>query len=45
MLLKHEYVELTQMRLHGCNYKIAHEIAEKSYNWGLEIKKLREGGI
>jgi len=40
MLLKHEYVELTQMRLHGYNYYTAHRIAEKSYNWGLEIKKL-----
>ena len=32
-LLKHEYVELTQMRLHGYDYETAHEIANKYHNW------------
>ena len=33
MLLKHEYVELTQMRLHGYDYETAHEIANRYHNW------------
>ena len=33
VLLKHEYVELTQMRLHGYVYEIAHEIANRYHNW------------
>lgn len=33
VLLKHEYVELTQMRLHNYDYETAHEIANKYHNW------------
>lgn len=32
-MLKHEYVELTQMRIHGYAYEKAHEIANKHHNW------------
>ena len=39
MLLKHEYVELTQMRLHGYVYETAHDIANKKYNWAEAIDK------
>ena len=42
MLLKHEYVELTQMRLHGYDYDKAHDKANEYYNWAVEIKKLEE---
>lgn len=33
IFLKHEYVELTQMRLHGYNYDEAHAIANSKFNW------------
>lgn len=33
VLLKHEYVELTQMRLYNYDYETAHEIANKYHNW------------
>ena len=33
ILLKHEYVELTQMKLHNFNYETAHQIANKYHNW------------
>lgn len=33
LMLKHEYLELTQMRLHGYNYDKAHNIANQTYNW------------
>jgi hypothetical protein len=39
MLLKHELVELTQMKRHGYGYWIAHEIANKYHNWDLEFNK------
>lgn len=40
VLLKHEYVELTQTRLHGYSYEEAHSIANKRHNW----QQLIEGG-
>ena len=33
VLLKHEYVELTLMRLYNYDYETAHEIANKHHNW------------
>lgn len=33
LMLHHEYLELTEMRLHGYNYDEAHEIANRQYNW------------
>jgi len=39
MLLKHEYVELTQMRLHGYNYDTAHNIANEHHNWWSALEK------
>jgi hypothetical protein len=33
VFLRHEYVELTQMRIHGYNYEQAHAIANKMHNW------------
>ncbi|GHU57362.1 hypothetical protein AGMMS49975_22820 [Clostridia bacterium] len=33
MMLKHEYVELTQMRLHNYNYEQAHKVANRYHNW------------
>ena len=33
IFLRHEYVELTRMRVHGYNYDTAHEIANKWHNW------------
>ena len=33
LLLKHEYLELTEMRKHGYNYDEAHDIANSVYNW------------
>jgi hypothetical protein len=39
VLLKHEYVELTQMRLHGYDYDAAHRIANMKYNWQELIRK------
>lgn len=33
ILLKHEYVELAQMRLHNYCYEDAHDIANKRYDW------------
>ncbi|MDR2578080.1 MAG: hypothetical protein LBC70_04600 [Chitinispirillales bacterium] len=43
-LLKHELVELTQMRCHGYDYNKAHDIANIYHNWALEktLKKMRE---
>ncbi len=32
-MLKHEYVELTQMRLYNYDYETAHTIANKKHNW------------
>lgn len=37
VLLKHEYVELIQMQLHGYDYETAHEIANKYHNWAKAI--------
>lgn len=37
ILLKHEYVELTQMRLHDYDYETAHDIANKYHNWAKAI--------
>lgn len=33
VFLKHEFVELTQMRIHGYSYEQAHDIANKHHNW------------
>lgn len=33
ILLKHEYVELTEMRLHNLVYEDAHAIANSKHNW------------
>lgn len=33
VLLKHEYVELTQMRIYGYVYETAHAIANRKWNW------------
>ena len=39
IMLKHEYVELTQMRLHGYDYETAHALADKKHNWWAECNK------
>jgi len=44
MLMKHELVELMQMKRHGYDYGVAHEIANKYHNWALELDKLRKAG-
>ena len=33
ILLKHEYVDLTAMRLHNLVYEDAHAIANSKHNW------------
>jgi len=33
VLLRHEYVELTQMRLYGLSYDEAHALANQKHNW------------
>ena len=33
LMLRHEYLELTEMRLHGYNYDEAHRIANQTYDW------------
>ena len=33
VFLKHEYVELAQIKLHGYDYDTAHKIANKRHNW------------
>ena len=33
LMLRHEYLELTEMRLHGYNYDEAHEIANRQFDW------------
>ena len=38
LLLKHEYVELAQMRLHGYDYPDAHDIANKYHDWASKVK-------
>lgn len=38
-MLKHEYVELTQMRIHNYVYEKAHEIANKYHNWWAMVEK------
>lgn len=38
VFLKHEYVELTQMRIHDYSYEEAHSIANKYHNWYNLIK-------
>jgi hypothetical protein len=42
MLLKHELVELMQMKRHGYIYRDAHEIANKFHNWKIELEKVRK---
>ncbi len=47
VFLKHEYVELTQMRLHGYDYNKAHEIASRYHDWYALVKdeiERRHGG-
>jgi hypothetical protein len=41
MFLKHEYVELTQMRLHGYDYEAAHDKANENHDWWTAILKER----
>ena len=41
MLLRHEYVELTQMRTHGYDYETAHRVANQLHPWWAEVQ--REG--
>ena len=41
VMLKHEYVELTQMRLHGYVYEEAHAIADRYHNWWLALSESR----
>lgn len=41
VFLRHEYVELTQMRLHGYTYDQAHAIADKKHPW---YNMIQEGG-
>ena len=38
-MLKHEYVELTQMRIHGYDYETAHAIANSKHNWWAMVEK------
>lgn len=38
-MLKHEYVELTQMKLYGYDYEKAHEIANSKHNWWAMVEK------
>ncbi|WP_175413082.1 minor capsid protein [Clostridium sp. AWRP] len=33
ILLNHEYEELTQMKVHNYDYRTAHKVANKKYNW------------
>ena len=33
LMLRHEYLELTEMRIHGYNYDEAHRIANQTYDW------------
>jgi len=42
LLLKHEYVELIQMRIHNYDYDTAHRIANKYHNWWFELEKSRK---
>lgn len=42
VFLRHEFVELTQMRLYGYKYYQAHRIANKRHNW---VEALREGRL
>ena len=41
LLLKHEYYELTKMRLHGYNYDEAHALTDLVYNWWQAEKEKR----
>ena len=43
IMLHHEYLELTEMRINGYNYKKAHSIANKSYNWWQAVLDERRG--
>jgi len=38
-LLKHELVELTQMKRHGYDYDTAHKIANMFHNWEEALNK------
>ncbi|MCL1988868.1 MAG: hypothetical protein FWG64_13010 [Firmicutes bacterium] len=40
MMLRHEFVELTQMRLHGYDYATAHIISNRYHDWDAELRKL-----
>ena len=42
LMLKHELLELTEMREHGYNYDGAHAIANQKYNWW---KRMQEQGF
>lgn len=41
LLLKHEYYELTKMRLHGYNYDEAHALTDTVFNWWEAEKEKR----
>ena len=43
LMLKHEYLELTEMREHGYNYDEAHAIANEKYNWWEAVFNERKG--
>jgi len=37
IMLRHEFVELTQMKLYGYDYETAHEIANRYHNWAKKL--------
>lgn len=43
LMLKHEYLELTEMRIHGYNYEEAHKIANKAFDWWAAVQKNERG--
>ena len=42
VLLQHEYYELTIMAETGCVYEIAHELANRKYNWATALNLKQE---
>ncbi len=44
LMLKHEFYELTLMRLYGYNYDTAHALANEKYNWWDVERKIRPDG-
>ena len=39
---QHEYYELTIMAETGCVYEIAHELANRKYNWATALNSKQE---